>query len=134
MDEVVIHTDGGCRGNPGPGAHAAVLRWADGEKEVVGTDPHTTNNRMELLAAISALEALEEPCRVTMITDSEYVKRGITEWLPRWIQRIHRFNTVGNTGNLRARRRHDRSIVTQASGSAGVRGNAALRRASGCGT
>ena len=87
MDEVVIHTDGGCRGNPGPGAFAAVLRSRDHLREVVGTEPRTTNNRMELRAAIAGLSALKRPCKVRMVTDSEYLRRGITEWLPNWIQK-----------------------------------------------
>ncbi len=84
---VVIHTDGGCRGNPGPGAWAAVLVSGAKRKEIVGTDPMTTNNRMELMAAIAALEALKRPCRVKLVTDSEYLRRGITEWLPRWVKK-----------------------------------------------
>ena len=84
-DAVVIHTDGGCRGNPGPGAWAAILRCRGRTKEIVGAAPHTTNNRMEILAAISALEALKRPCRVRLVTDSEYLRKGITEWLPGWI-------------------------------------------------
>ncbi len=84
MDRVVIHTDGGCRGNPGPGAFAAVLRSGKRVKTVVGSERSTTNNRMELRAAIAALEALKRPCRVKVVTDSEYLRRGITEWLPAW--------------------------------------------------
>jgi ribonuclease HI len=84
---VTIHTDGGCRGNPGPGAWAAVLTAGSKRKEIVGTEAHTTNNRMELLAAISGLEALNRPSRVKMVTDSEYLRRGITEWLPVWVQK-----------------------------------------------
>jgi ribonuclease HI len=87
VDEVVIHTDGGCRGNPGPGAYAALLRCRGRVREVVGTEARTTNNRMELRAAIAGLSALKRPCRVTMITDSEYLRRGISEWLPNWIEK-----------------------------------------------
>jgi ribonuclease HI len=87
MDEVLIHTDGGCRGNPGPGAWAAVLRSNGKERELVGSELRTTNNRMELMAAIKALEALKRPCRVRLVTDSEYVRRGISEWLPRWVEK-----------------------------------------------
>jgi len=86
VDEVVIHTDGGCRGNPGPGAWAAVLRSGDRGRELVGTEAETTNNRMELMAAIKALESLKRPCRARMVTDSKYLKSGITEWLPNWIE------------------------------------------------
>lgn len=84
MDEVVVYTDGGCRGNPGPGAYAAVLQYGGKKKELSGGERHTTNNRMELMAAIKALEALERPSRVKIVTDSQYLQRGITEWLPRW--------------------------------------------------
>jgi ribonuclease HI len=87
VDEVVIHTDGGCRGNPGPGAYAAVLRCRDQVREVVGTESRTTNNRMELRAAIAGLSALKRPCKVRLVTDSEYLRRGISEWLPGWIQK-----------------------------------------------
>ncbi len=82
--EVVVHTDGACRGNPGPGGWGAVLRYGTVEREISGGEILTTNNRMELTAAIQALEALREPCTVQLFTDSEYVRRGITEWLPKW--------------------------------------------------
>jgi len=81
---VVIHTDGACLGNPGPGGWAAVLRYAGRERELSGAEPDTTNNRMELMAAIAALEALRRPCHVQLYTDSRYVQQGILEWLPRW--------------------------------------------------
>lgn len=81
---VEIHTDGACSGNPGPGGWGALLRWNGQEKELTGGEPETTNNRMELMAAIAALEALKRPCRVRLHTDSQYVRKGITEWLPRW--------------------------------------------------
>jgi len=84
-DRVVeAFTDGGCRGNPGPGGWGAVLRYDDTEKELFGGERHTTNNRMELMAAIAALEALKRPCRVVVTTDSTYVKQGITQWIARW--------------------------------------------------
>jgi len=81
---VEIFTDGGCRGNPGPGGWGAVLRWNGHEKELSGSEPHTTNNRMELMAAIVALESLKRPSGVVLTTDSTYVKQGITDWLTRW--------------------------------------------------
>lgn len=81
---MVIHTDGACLGNPGPGGWAAVLRYAGRERELSGAEPDTTNNRMELMAAIAALEALRRPCHVQLYTDSRYVQQGILEWLPRW--------------------------------------------------
>ena len=84
MTEVEIFTDGACRGNPGPGGWGALLRSGDREKEIYGGDLDTTNNRMELTAAIRALEALKRPCRVVLYTDSEYLRRGISEWLMKW--------------------------------------------------
>lgn len=91
--EVVIFSDGACKGNPGPGGWGAVLRFvATGrdevhEKELFGGEPATTNNRMELTAAIRALEALRKPCRVLLFSDSRYVLQGITEWMPGWKKR-----------------------------------------------
>lgn len=83
-DRVEIHTDGACSGNPGPGGWAAVLRWRGHEKELSGAEPLTTNNRMELQAAIAALESLKRPMRVELWTDSQYLRQGITEWLRTW--------------------------------------------------
>ena len=83
-DTVVIYTDGACLGNPGPGGWAALLIAGEHEKELHGADKQTTNNRMELQAAISALEALKRPSRVRLYTDSTYVKSGITEWIKGW--------------------------------------------------
>ena len=85
MSRVVeIYTDGACRGNPGPGGWGAVLRYNGVEKELWGAEDPTTNNRMELTAAIRALESLKRGCRVALTTDSEYVKNGITRWLAGW--------------------------------------------------
>ena len=84
LKSVEIYTDGACRGNPGPGGWGAILRYQDIEKELSGAEAHTTNNRMELMAAIAGLEALKTPCRVTVITDSRYVKDGITQWINGW--------------------------------------------------
>ena len=81
---VEIYTDGGCAPNPGPGGWAAVLRYGEHVKEISGAEADTTNNRMELRAAIEALRALTRPCRVVLYTDSEYLKKGVTEWLPAW--------------------------------------------------
>ena len=81
---VEIFTDGACSGNPGPGGWGAILRWNGHEKELYGAEPETTNNRMELMAAISALEQLKRPMRVVLTTDSVYVKNGITQWLAGW--------------------------------------------------
>ena len=87
MDDVEIFTDGACRGNPGPGGWGAVLRYGKHEKELYGGEAQTTNNRMELTAAIRALESLKRPCSVQLTTDSSYVRNGITEWLPNWKKR-----------------------------------------------
>lgn len=84
MKRVVIHSDGSCHGNPGPGGWAATLSYGSHSREISGAAPATTNNRMELQAAIEALAALKEPCNVEFFTDSEYVKNGVTTWLPKW--------------------------------------------------
>ena len=84
MTEVVIYTDGACSGNPGPGGWGVVLRWNEKEKEIYGGDPLTTNNRMELMAAIQALEALKRTARVSLHTDSKYLLNGITKWIEGW--------------------------------------------------
>ena len=84
MKSVEAFTDGACRGNPGPGGWGVVLRAGGRVKELSGGEPHTTNNRMELKAAIEALTALKQPCRVALFTDSTYVRSGITEWMPSW--------------------------------------------------
>ena len=81
---VVIYTDGACSGNPGPGGWGAVMRTGDREREIMGGEAKTTNNRMELMAAIKALEALRRPCRVRLHTDSTYVRNGITQWIGAW--------------------------------------------------
>ncbi|MFD1261808.1 ribonuclease HI [Entomomonas asaccharolytica] len=83
-DIVKIYTDGACKGNPGPGGWGVLLLYKGIEKELWGGELDTTNNRMELLAAIKGLSALKRPCRVCMLTDSQYVKKGITEWLAGW--------------------------------------------------
>ena len=97
--EVVIYTDGACRGNPGPGGWGAVLISGAHEREIWGGEGATTNNRMELTAAIEALEALKRPCRVELHTDSKYVQSGITEWLPLWKARGWRTMTKGAVKN-----------------------------------
>jgi ribonuclease HI len=81
---VAIWTDGACSGNPGPGGWGAILSYGDKEKELCGGEPLTTNNRMELLAAISALEALSRPCGVNLHTDSQYLRGGVTGWMKNW--------------------------------------------------
>lgn len=87
LPQVEIYTDGSCAPNPGPGGWAALLRYKDTERELTGGEAHTTNNRMELTAAVQALQSLKRPCRVVIYTDSEYLRRGITEWLPGWRRR-----------------------------------------------
>ncbi len=84
---VEIFSDGACSGNPGPGGWGTILRFGGQEKELSGYDPETTNNRMELIGAIAGLEALTRPCRVRVTTDSEYVKKGMTEWIDGWVKR-----------------------------------------------
>ena len=84
---VEIFTDGACSGNPGPGGWGALLRFNGVEKELSGGEPETTNNRMEMMAAIMALEALKKPSKVKLTTDSKYLKDGVTQWMPSWIKR-----------------------------------------------
>ena len=86
-DPVIIYTDGGCRPNPGPGGWGAILQSGNYEKEMFGGEHNTTNNRMELVAAASALEALTRPCKVIIYVDSEYVRQGITDWCHSWRRR-----------------------------------------------
>ncbi|WP_101759466.1 ribonuclease HI [Oceanicoccus sp. KOV_DT_Chl] len=87
MKHIEIFTDGACRGNPGPGGWGALLRYQGNEKPLYGGEPNTTNNRMELTAAIEGLKALNEPCQVSLTTDSQYVRKGITEWMDNWKKR-----------------------------------------------
>ncbi|MBN8431908.1 ribonuclease HI [Microbulbifer salipaludis] len=84
MKQVTIYTDGACRGNPGPGGWGALLKSGDAEKELCGGEALTTNNRMELMAAIQALDALNQRCQVDLHTDSQYVRQGITGWIHNW--------------------------------------------------
>ncbi len=93
MKHVEIHTDGACLGNPGPGGWAALLRYGEREREISGGEAQTTNNRMELMAAIVGLETLSESCTVMLQTDSQYVRQGITEWMPNWLRR--KWKTAG---------------------------------------
>jgi len=86
-DSVIIYTDGACRGNPGPGGWGVILNYNGVLKEMYGAEKQTTNNRMELMAAIQALEALTKPCSVQLNSDSSYVLKGITDWLPNWKKR-----------------------------------------------
>ena len=86
-DEVVIYTDGACKGNPGPGGWGALLIYKGVKRELWGGEPDTTNNRMELMAAIRALAELKRPCKVRLVTDSQYVMQGINDWMPNWKKR-----------------------------------------------
>lgn len=87
MKHVLIYTDGACSGNPGPGGWGVLIQYGDHHKKLSGAEAQTTNNRMELTAAIRALELLREPCRVDLYTDSQYLQKGITEWLHNWKKR-----------------------------------------------
>jgi ribonuclease HI len=87
LAEVKIYTDGACRGNPGPGGWGAVLEYGKESKLLYGAEKLTTNNRMELMAVIQALSALKRPCKIALVSDSKYVLKGITEWLPNWKQK-----------------------------------------------
>ena len=84
MKKITVYTDGACRGNPGPGGWGVLLRYDQPEKGLYGAEGETTNNRMELMAAIKAIEAVTESCEIELWTDSQYVQKGITEWLPNW--------------------------------------------------
>jgi len=99
-ETVEIWTDGGCKPNPGPGGWAAILRFRGVERELSGADPATTNNRMELTAAMMALETLKRPCTVVLHTDSEYVKNGVTRWHAGWVRRNWRNATGAPVANI----------------------------------
>lgn len=95
MEKVYAYTDGACSGNPGPGGWGAILRYKQNIKELSGYEAETTNNRMELRAAIAALQALTKPCHVVLVTDSRYVQQGISEWLNGWI--LRNWRTANNS-------------------------------------
>ena len=105
--QVVIYTDGSCRGNPGPGGWGAILMAGEKERDLFGSESHTTNNRMEMMAAIEALEALKRPCHVTLHTDSQYVRNGVTQWLGLWKARGWRTMSKGAVKNEDLWRRLD---------------------------
>ena len=110
MKKVVIHSDGACHGNPGPGGWAAVLEYGQTRRELSGGVPATTNNRMELQAAIEALDALKEPCQVAFYTDSEYVKNGVSGWLFNWKRNGWRTNAKKPVKNAHLWRLLDSSV------------------------
>lgn len=97
---VTIYTDGACSGNPGPGGWGALLRFGNHEKELSGSAKETTNNRMEITAAVMAFRALKEPCQVNIYTDSEYLKKGITDWIQNWKKLGWRRGSPGKTKPL----------------------------------
>lgn len=109
---VEIYTDGACSGNPGPGGWGALLRYNGHERELNGGDAETTNNRMELLAAIMALETLKRPCAVDLYTDSQYVRNGITQWISRWKTNGWRTSSKAEVKNVDLWQRLDTVVAT----------------------
>ncbi len=120
---VAIYTDGACSPNPGPGGWAALLKFKDQEKTLTGVERQTTNNRMELSAAVAALKALKRPCQIDFYTDSEYLKRGITEWLPGWRRRNWR-RKAGSLANVDLWQALDQAIMEHQINWYWVRGHA----------
>ncbi|RYF08263.1 MAG: ribonuclease HI [Comamonadaceae bacterium] len=112
MNQVVIYTDGACKGNPGPGGWGVVLRSGELEKELFGGELGTTNNRMELLAVIEALTALKRPCAVTLFLDSQYVRKGITEWVHSWKKKGWRTAAGQPVKNVELWKRLDELVST----------------------
>jgi ribonuclease HI len=126
LQHVTIYTDGACDPNPGPGGWAALLIFDSSEKTLTGSDAETTNNRMELTAAIQALEALKHPSQVNFYTDSQYLRRGITEWIPNWRARNWR-RKGGKLANVDLWQAIDRVIQTHQISWNWVRGHAGDR-------
>jgi ribonuclease HI len=110
LAHVIIHTDGACSGNPGPGGWGAILSFGDREKEIKGGEPNTTNHRMELMAAISALEALKWPCRVDLHTDSQYLRDGVMSYLAKWKRNGWRTSDKKPVKNIDLWQRLDRAM------------------------
>jgi ribonuclease HI len=125
--EVIIYTDGACSGNPGPGGWAALLKFGSLEKELSGGEPQTTNNRMELTAAIKALQTLKRPCQVRFYTDSEYLRKGITEWMGNWKRRGWKTSAKKPVKNQDLWQDLDRAIQDHAIEWHWVRGHAGQR-------
>ena len=111
MTQVVIYTDGACKGNPGPGGWGAILRSGKSEKELFGGELGTTNNRMELLAVIEALAALKRPCEITLFLDSQYVRKGITEWIHGWKKKNWRTASGSPVKNVELWQRLDELVA-----------------------
>ena len=111
MTQVVIYTDGACKGNPGPGGLGAILRSGKSEKELFGGELDTTNNRMELLAVIEALAALKRPCEITLFLDSQYVRKGITEWIHGWKKKNWRTASGSPVKNVELWQRLDELVA-----------------------
>jgi ribonuclease HI len=108
---VVVYTDGACSGNPGPGGWGAILVWGDKEREIKGGEPNTTNNRMELMAAIAALEALKRPCAVEIHTDSQYLRNGIMSWIHSWKRNGWRTSSKSAVKNVDLWQRLDAALA-----------------------
>jgi len=123
-DIVTVYTDGACKGNPGPGGWGVCLRYKDKEKQLCGGEAETTNNRMELMAAIQALEALKRPCSVKLHTDSKYVLQGITEWMVNWKKRGWKTATNKPVKNEDLWRRLDNALSPHAVEWVWVKGHA----------
>lgn len=121
---VIIHSDGACRGNPGPGGWAAVLEHDGRERELYGFEPDTTNNRMELRAVIEALEALKRDCDVRIVTDSQYVMKGVTEWMGNWKRRGWRTAARTPVRNVELWQRLDQALARHRVDWEWVRGHA----------
>jgi ribonuclease HI len=122
--QVEIFTDGACSGNPGPGGWAAILRYRGIEKELSGFEPLTTNNRMEMTAAIRALEALKQPCRVRLVSDSQYLRDGITKWIHAWKARGWRTAAKEPVKNVDLWQQLERAMMPHAIDWQWVRGHA----------
>jgi ribonuclease HI len=121
--QVTLYTDGACRGNPGPGGWGALLTTDGRERELYGYEPDTTNNRMELMAVIQALEALTRPCDVRVVTDSQYVMKGVTEWMAAWKRRGWRTADRNPVRNLDLWQRLDQALARHAVDWEWVRGH-----------
>jgi len=123
-EPIILHTDGACRGNPGPGGWAAILTWGEHERELCGHEPDTTNNRMELMAVIRGLEAIKGRRRVRIVTDSQYVMKGVTEWMDGWKRRGWRTANRTPVRNVDLWQRLDRALADHEVEWAWVRGHA----------